>query len=58
MDFTARGVPDNFFPVKVNFTSPKSYCNMKVLGVSSTSDGAPVNFSIETYLRSSNYEIN
>jgi len=58
MDFTARGQPDNFFPVKVNFTSPKPYCNMKVLAVTSTSDGAPVNFSDETYLRSSNYEIN
>ncbi|RXG55434.1 Coatomer subunit delta [Armadillidium vulgare] len=30
MDFTARGVPENFFPVKVNFVSKRPYCNLKL----------------------------
>lgn len=30
MDFTARGVPDNFFPVRVSFTSTRLYCDLKV----------------------------
>lgn len=30
MDFTARGVPDNFFPVRVSFHSSRMYCNLKV----------------------------
>ncbi|MCL4130776.1 UNVERIFIED_CONTAM: hypothetical protein GTU68_035659, partial [Idotea baltica] len=33
MDFTARGTPENFFPVRVNFVSKKPYCNLKVSGV-------------------------
>lgn len=57
MDFTARGVPDNFFPVRVSFSSTRLYCNLKVLGVVSTSDGAPVTFSQETQLKTNVYEI-
>lgn len=57
MDFTARGVPDNFFPVRVSFKSTRSYCDLKVLGVVSTSDGAPITFSQETQLKTNSYEI-
>ncbi|XP_045599031.1 coatomer subunit delta [Procambarus clarkii] len=57
MDFTARGVPDNFFPVRVSFNSPRPYCDLKVLGVVSTSDGAPVTYSHETQLKTNVYEI-
>ncbi|KAK8723406.1 hypothetical protein OTU49_011692 [Cherax quadricarinatus] len=57
MDFTARGAPDNFFPVRVSFHSPRPYCDLKVLGVVSTSDGAPVTFSHETQLKTNVYEI-
>ncbi|XP_071531635.1 coatomer subunit delta [Panulirus ornatus] len=57
MDFTARGAPDNFFPVRVNFTSTRLYCDLKVLGVVSTSDGAPVAFSQEVLLKTNVYEI-
>ncbi|KAG7173256.1 coatomer subunit delta-like [Homarus americanus] len=57
MDFTARGVPDNFFPVRVSFNSKRPFCDLKVLGVVSTSDGAPVTFSHETQLKTNVYEI-
>ncbi|XP_037784927.1 coatomer subunit delta-like [Penaeus monodon] len=57
MDFTARGVPDNFFPVRVSFHSSRIYCNLKVLGVVSTSDGAPVVHSMETLMKTNVYEI-
>ncbi|XP_064115845.1 coatomer subunit delta-like [Macrobrachium nipponense] len=57
MDFTARGVPDNFFPVRVSFSSTRPYCDLKVLGVVSTSDGAPITFSQETQLKTNVYEI-
>lgn len=30
MDFTARGVPDNFFPVRVSFNSTRTFCDIKV----------------------------
>ncbi|MPC13408.1 Coatomer subunit delta [Portunus trituberculatus] len=29
MDFTARGVPDNFFPVRVSFNSTRMFCDIK-----------------------------
>lgn len=32
MDFTARGIPENFFPVRVNFVSKRSYCHLKASG--------------------------
>ncbi|XP_045123061.1 coatomer subunit delta-like isoform X2 [Portunus trituberculatus] len=57
MDFTARGVPDNFFPVRVSFNSTRMFCDIKVLGVVSTSDGAPINFSQETQMKTNVYEI-
>ncbi|XP_076064559.1 coatomer subunit delta [Oratosquilla oratoria] len=57
MDFTARGNPDNFFPVRVNFSSTKSYCNLKVSGVLSIKDSAPVIYSSETCLKTNLYEI-
>ncbi|KAB7496718.1 Coatomer subunit delta [Armadillidium nasatum] len=57
MDFTARGVPENFFPVKVNFVSKRPYCNLKVAGVVSTTDGTPSVFSSETILKTNVYEV-
>uniref|UniRef100_A0A6A7FSG6 Coatomer subunit delta n=1 Tax=Hirondellea gigas TaxID=1518452 RepID=A0A6A7FSG6_9CRUS len=57
LDLTARGSPDTFFPVKVAFSSTKSYCNLKVGGVVNLADGAPVNYSCETILRTTNYQI-
>ncbi|XP_050690305.1 coatomer subunit delta-like [Eriocheir sinensis] len=57
MDFTARGVPDNFFPVRVSFNSTRTFCDIKVLGVVSTSDGAPITFSLETQMKTTVYEI-
>ncbi|KAK3851466.1 hypothetical protein Pcinc_041888 [Petrolisthes cinctipes] len=58
LDFTARGIPDNFFPVCVSFTSSLPYCGLKVLGVVGNTDGAAVNFSQETLLKTNTYEIN
>lgn len=57
LDFSARGAPDTFFPVKVAFSSTKSYCNLKIGGVSSISDGSSVSYSSETVLRTNNYVI-
>ncbi|KAK3851350.1 hypothetical protein Pcinc_041996 [Petrolisthes cinctipes] len=58
LDFTTRGIPDNFFPVCVSFTSSLPYCGLKVLGVVGNTDGAAVNFSQETLLKTNTYEIN
>lgn len=57
LDFSARGAPDTFFPVKVAFTSSKSYCNMKVGSVVNIADNSPVSYSAETILRTNNYMI-
>ncbi|XP_018026409.1 coatomer subunit delta isoform X2 [Hyalella azteca] len=57
LDFTARGSPDTFFPVTVSFTSTKTFCNLKVRDVVSISDGSSVNYSTETLLRTTSYQI-
>jgi len=62
MEFTvASGTPDDVFPVKVSFTSPKTYCDIAVSEVVATEDdgasGGPLKFSKEVSVFAEKYEI-
>mmetsp|Transcript_43367 Transcript_43367/g.70366 ORF Transcript_43367/g.70366 Transcript_43367/m.70366 type:complete len:528 (+) Transcript_43367:87-1670(+) len=47
MEFTVPGTPDpsNFFPVQVSFISSKTFCDLEVQNVLTTTDGKPVKYS-------------
>ncbi|KAL5479170.1 hypothetical protein EMCRGX_G022660 [Ephydatia muelleri] len=58
MEFTVAGLPSDFFPINVSFTSAKPYCSIEVTRVNmAEGDGAPVKFSKEVALTTDKYEI-
>lgn len=62
LEFTVNsGTPDDLFPVKVSFTSPRTYCDISVSEVVSIDDEgegvAPIKFSKEISVFTEKYEI-
>lgn len=62
LEFTvASGSPDDVFPVKVSFTSPKTYCDLSVTEVVAIEDdgaaAGPLKFSKEISVFAEKYEI-
>jgi len=58
LEFSVAGHASDFFPVNVNFSSNKSYCDIQVSGVSSADNASlPVKNSIETNFSVERYEI-
>lgn len=47
-EFSAKGPPDAFFPVTLNFFCKKPYIDLDVSDVVLVEDGTPVKYSIET----------
>ena len=48
---------DGFFPIEVNFTSNKTYCDVKVDSVTRTTDGCPVKFFGASTLVCDSYQV-
>jgi hypothetical protein len=48
---------EDFFPVRVSFTSPSTMCAMQVLEVIAADTGAPVRFSKQTLFKVENYTV-
>ncbi len=57
LEFSVQGHPTDFFPINVNFSSNKSYCDLRVETVLSSDSSAPIKFSTETVLNVERYEI-
>jgi len=58
MDFTAAGaIPDNFFPVTLNFHSKNSYCGINVESCVDLATNEPVKFSSDTNFFPVSYEV-
>jgi len=56
-EFSAKGPPDAFFPVTLNFFCKKPYIDLDVSDVVLVEDGTPVKYSIETLFYPEKYEI-
>lgn len=48
---------DNFYPIEVNFTSAKTYCDITVDSVIHTQKGSPVRYSCSRILETSEYHV-
>lgn len=58
LEFSIHGIPDDFFPVKVEFHSTKkSFVNMSVAGVVDAESGSPTKYSSECAILVDRYEV-
>jgi hypothetical protein len=58
LEFSVAGRPQDFFPVKVNFTSKNSYCDISVTKVTQADNSSiDAKYSSETSLNIERYEI-
>jgi len=58
MEFSIHGIPDDFFPVQVDFHSTKKpFTHLALSTVTDTDSGSPVKYSSETALLVDKYEI-
>lgn len=58
LEFSApKAIPNDFFPLVVNFSSKSSYANIKITDVLLVDDDSPVKHSVETTLFPDKYEI-
>ena len=48
---------DAFFPIDVNFSSSKTFCDIAVSSIARTTDGAPVTFSEKTMMLVDSYQV-
>ena len=48
---------DAFFPIDVNFSSSKTFCDISVSSIARTTDGAPVSFSEKTMMLVDSYQV-
>eukprot|EP00475_Leptophrys_vorax_P027387 TRINITY_DN39066_c0_g1_i1.p1 TRINITY_DN39066_c0_g1~~TRINITY_DN39066_c0_g1_i1.p1 ORF type:complete len:525 (-),score=64.80 TRINITY_DN39066_c0_g1_i1:429-2003(-) len=49
--------PDVFFPIEVRFTSAKTFCDVKVVSVTQTTNGQPAKFTGKTQMSVENYQV-
>jgi len=58
LEFSVHGIPDDFFPVKVEFHSTKkSFVHMSLVGVVDAESGAATKYSSETAILVDRYEV-
>lgn len=57
MEFTIAGMESDFFPIRVEFVSTKTYSHIEVVGVKQVEGGDPVKFSTEVLFTADRYEI-
>ncbi|CAF4440152.1 unnamed protein product, partial [Adineta steineri] len=56
IEFSVRGKAGDFFPIQVDFNSETPFCDIKITGVRSVVNRAPVSYSNETNLIVDKYE--
>ncbi|BFZ14213.1 hypothetical protein BsWGS_17252 [Bradybaena similaris] len=57
MEFNINGQPDDFFPVTVNFTSKRSFCDITINEVQQIDGGAVEKYSSEVLFYVEKYEV-
>jgi hypothetical protein len=57
MEFNIAGMESDFFPIRVEFISTKTYSHIEVVGVKQVEGGDPVKFSKEVLFTADRYEI-